>query len=343
MCDGSAGLGHKAVPRPRGERVGVPGHALPPVPALRSEDILGPFSPPQGVTHPSSYRFRGPQRGGSGCRGRRRQLCPAGRTQTVRGPGGAPHRTSTPRHPAHRGRPGLGSARSSGRSHPWSPGSGPLAAAPRTGERRSAGGGDAGGRTCKCLRSTASQSMHSAATRVTWAPPHPASGNAHTVALHSLPRPHRKRPCSCSAPAGTRSRTKPAHSPPDPPDVCPHRAKPSCLWAFVSVPILPAKNSPRCALGALLILRRLPDTSTLSPHLPWTFTHWGLDCSHNIGHILPTATHSSVFVHISDDTEKQRMSLHNDAVGFLSPGPGFTLRVSVTRTSLMLKRFSVRI
>lgn len=144
-------------PGPQGERVGVPGHALPPVPALRSEDILGPFSPPQGVTHPSSYRFPGPQRGGSGCRGRRRQLCPAGRTQTVRGPGGAPHRTSTPRHPVHRGRPGLGSARSSGRSHPWSPGSGLLAAAPRTGARRSAGGGNAGGRTCRRLRSTTSE------------------------------------------------------------------------------------------------------------------------------------------------------------------------------------------
>lgn len=82
-----------------------------------SEDT-DPFPPPQGVTHPSNYRCQGPQREGSGCPGRRQQLCPAGTTQTVRGPGGAPHRTSSPPHPDHREWTGPGSAQSSGQSCP---------------------------------------------------------------------------------------------------------------------------------------------------------------------------------------------------------------------------------
>lgn len=140
-------MGVEDVAVPRATWQGTCGHAWPraaPIPSLRVEDISVPFSPPRGVTHPSSCRFPGPQRGGSGCRGRRQQPCPAGRTQTVRGPEGAPHRTSTPHHPAHHGWPGLGLAQSSDQSHPWSPGSGLLAAEPRTGARRSAGGNDTG-------------------------------------------------------------------------------------------------------------------------------------------------------------------------------------------------------
>lgn len=123
-----------------GEHAGMLGHMLPPTPSLRYWGILVPFSPLWGVTHPSSYRFLEPQRGDSGCQGRRQPPCPAGRSRTVRGPGGVPHRTSTPHHPAHLGWPGPGLEQSSGRSHPSSPGSGLHAAAPRIGVRRSVGG-----------------------------------------------------------------------------------------------------------------------------------------------------------------------------------------------------------
>ena len=123
-----------------GEHAGMLGLMLPPTPSLRCWDVLVPFSPLRAVTHPSSYRFLGPQRGDSGCRGRRQPPCPAGRSRTVRGPGGVPHRTSTPHHPARLGWPGPGLAQSSGQSRPSSPGSGLHAASTRIGAHRSAGG-----------------------------------------------------------------------------------------------------------------------------------------------------------------------------------------------------------
>lgn len=184
------------------EHMGVLGHVLSPTPSPRYWDILIPFSPPQGVTHPSSYRFLGPQRGGSGCRGRRQRPCPAGRIQIVRGLGGAPRRTSTPHHPARHGWPGPGLAQSSDQSRPSSPGSGPHAAAPHIDAHRSVGGKEDGSTArardqlkprcpladtwqtlvhvhpgacevhmCTCIHKHTHKHTHSAG--ITWAPPPP--------------------------------------------------------------------------------------------------------------------------------------------------------------------------